>query len=172
MSQPILTLKLPMPSPRLGLVPRPLLLTQLDQVWQPDKRLILVCAPAGYGKTSLIASWVSALQRRAEAASASPAVAWLSLDEADNNLPQFLLDLIETLKKALTREQYQTWRSAIWAACRPPHIAVPMPLSGRTAAPKNTPGRGAAGNSTSGSNAGRAGPKYPSIRSGRIWRKA
>jgi|SRR5579859_3924333 len=113
MPQPILALKLSVPSPRPGLVPRPRLATQLDGVWQPAKRLILVCAPAGYGKSSLVASWVAELQRRTGASSASPAVGWLSLDEADNNLSHFLLCLIEALKQALTFEQYQTWHSAI-----------------------------------------------------------
>ena len=85
MPHPLLTLKLSVPSPRLGLVPRPHLVRQLDEVWQSGKRMILVCAPAGYGKSSLVASWVAELQRRPGDSSETRAVGWLSLDEADNN---------------------------------------------------------------------------------------
>ena len=112
MPHPILTHKLRIPSLRLDFVPRPQLIAQLDKIWQADKRLILVCAPAGYGKTSLIASWVSHLQQETETSLVCPDITWVSLDEQDNDLPQFLLYLIEALKKALTPQQYQDFRSA------------------------------------------------------------
>lgn len=111
MPHTILAHKLRIPSLRLDFVPRPQLIAQLDKIWQPDKRLILVCAPAGYGKTSLMASWISHSQQTVPSG-VCPDIAWLSLDEADNNLPQFLLYLIEALTKTLTPQQYQDCRSA------------------------------------------------------------
>jgi LuxR family maltose regulon positive regulatory protein len=45
------------------------------------RRLTLVSAPAGFGKTTLVVDWLKQLD--------TPA-AWLSLDEADNDLPRFL----------------------------------------------------------------------------------
>ena len=52
-------------------------------------RVVLVCAPAGYGKTTLAASWA--------AASATP-VAWLSLDAGDNDPLRFLVHFIHAIQ--------------------------------------------------------------------------
>ncbi len=46
-----------------------------------NRRLTLVSAPAGFGKTTLVTAWLKQIEL---------AVAWLSLDEADNDLPRFL----------------------------------------------------------------------------------
>lgn len=51
-----------------------------------EKRLILVCAPAGYGKTTLVASWIGAHEHP---------VGWISLDARDNTLHGFLSYLWE-----------------------------------------------------------------------------
>jgi LuxR family transcriptional regulator, maltose regulon positive regulatory protein len=74
----LLATKLHVPWPTPGLVPRPRLTDTLDEGL--GRGLLLVCAPAGYGKTVLLADWV----RRAH-----PAVAWLSLDGADNDPARF-----------------------------------------------------------------------------------
>ena len=111
MPRPILTLKLRVPSPRPDEVSRPRLMAQLDEIWRPDKRLLLVCAPAGYGKTSLIASWL-AHRRPAGPAAREAGTAWLALDPADNDFPRFWLGLVEALKSALTPQQYQACRAA------------------------------------------------------------
>jgi LuxR family maltose regulon positive regulatory protein len=55
-----------------------------------DRALILVCAPAGYGKTTLVSSWLH------EAGLAS---AWLSLDEEDNEPRRFLQYLVAAIQK-------------------------------------------------------------------------
>ncbi len=57
-----------------------------------DRKLVLVAAPAGYGKSALIASWLQV--------SLLPA-AWLSLDEDDNQLLVFLNYVIAALRIAL-----------------------------------------------------------------------
>ena len=57
-----------------------------------DRKLVLVTAPPGYGKTTLVASWLQA--------SPMP-VAWLSLDEGDNDLTIFLHYIIAALRMAV-----------------------------------------------------------------------
>jgi LuxR family transcriptional regulator, maltose regulon positive regulatory protein len=74
----LLAAKLHVPRPRPGLVPRPRLLQRLTEGM--GRELVLVCTPAGFGKTTLLAEWVRAGQRP---------VAWLSLDEADNDSARF-----------------------------------------------------------------------------------
>jgi len=54
-------------------------------------KIILVCAPAGFGKTTLLAQWMQTIDRPA---------AWLSLDEHDNELPDFVQSLVAALQTA------------------------------------------------------------------------
>jgi LuxR family maltose regulon positive regulatory protein len=74
----VLATKLYLPRLQPGFVPRPRLVAQLDEALARD--LILVCAPAGFGKTSVLAEWARRGQRP---------VAWLSLDSADNDPARF-----------------------------------------------------------------------------------
>src|SRR5262245_35125349 len=74
----LLATKLHLPRPRPGFVPRPRLVTRLDEGLA--RGLVLVCAAAGYGKTVTLADWA----RR----SGRP-VAWLSLDAGDNDPVRF-----------------------------------------------------------------------------------
>jgi LuxR family maltose regulon positive regulatory protein len=63
---------------------------------QPGTRLVLVSAPAGFGKTTFLAEWCRALARQGRAA-----VAWYSLDEGDNNPARFIAYLITALSQTL-----------------------------------------------------------------------
>lgn len=83
---PLLLTKFHIPAPRAGLVPRPRLLERMGL----SGKLILICAPAGFGKTTL-ASCLLAGQDRP--------VAWLSLDEADNDPHRFFSYLISALNQ-------------------------------------------------------------------------
>ena len=74
----LLATKLHMPRPHPDLVPRPRLAERLDEGLA--RGLMLVCAPAGYGKTVLLADWA----RRGP-----QPVAWLSLDGGDNDPARF-----------------------------------------------------------------------------------
>ncbi|MFC1976341.1 hypothetical protein ACFLXQ_08070, partial [Chloroflexota bacterium] len=69
MSAPILATKLYIPSPCSTLVPRPRLIKQLNEGLQGE--LILISAPTGFGKTTLVSDWLQQLDHPA---------AWLSLD--------------------------------------------------------------------------------------------
>jgi LuxR family maltose regulon positive regulatory protein len=85
--QVLLTTKLYVPRSRMTLVTRPALFERLQEGLQG--KLTLVSAPAGFGKTTLVASWVRQ--------TGFPA-AWLSLDSADNDLSRFLAYLAAALQ--------------------------------------------------------------------------
>src|SRR5690348_638969 len=74
----LLATKLHVPGPRPGFVPRPRLAARLEEGLA--RGLVLVCAPAGSGKTVLLADW---------ARGAGRAVAWLSLDAGDGDPVRF-----------------------------------------------------------------------------------
>lgn len=76
---PIIQTKLYRPPLHADFIPRPQLLEQFDG-WQ-QRPLTLVSAPAGYGKSTLVSSWLESLD--------DPS-AWLSLDENDDDLALFL----------------------------------------------------------------------------------
>jgi len=82
-----LTTKLFLPPARQTLVDRPVLLEQLTEGLRG--KLTLVSAPAGFGKTSLVAAW----RKKCE----TP-LAWVSLDEEDNEPLRFLDYLIGALQ--------------------------------------------------------------------------
>jgi LuxR family transcriptional regulator, maltose regulon positive regulatory protein len=65
-------------------VSRPRLVEQLQTGLQEGRRLTLVSAPAGYGKSTLVTEWIHRLPDSAVR------VAWLSLDESDNDPARFL----------------------------------------------------------------------------------
>ena len=87
MSASLLTTKLCIPPVRPELVPRPRLIERLNEGLH--RKLTLVSAPAGFGKTTLLSEWVAGCER---------SVAWLSLDEGDNDPVRFLAYLIAALQ--------------------------------------------------------------------------
>ena len=89
MTIPIISTKLHVPRLPKTLVPRSHLIARL-QAGRPGK-LILVSAPAGFGKTSLIAEWVNQCEDDC-------LVSWLHLDEGDNELIRFLSYVIAALQ--------------------------------------------------------------------------
>ena len=90
----MLATKLFAPVRRPQLVARHRLLEQLDTTWQASNRLTLVSAPAGFGKTTLLGDWLTDLESRPQ----ETRVAWLSLDEADNDLTRLLTHLAASLR--------------------------------------------------------------------------
>lgn len=89
MSVPILATKLYLPLLRTGVVPRPHLIQRLNEGLASGHKLTLITAPAGFGKTTLVGEWIGAC---------GCPVAWLSLDEADNDPARFLLYLVAALQ--------------------------------------------------------------------------
>lgn len=89
MLTPVLATKLFIPSPRPGIVSRPRLVERLNEGLVAGRKLALISAPAGFGKTTLVSEWV---------AGCGLPVAWLSLDEGDNDSRRFLTYLIAALQ--------------------------------------------------------------------------
>jgi LuxR family maltose regulon positive regulatory protein len=89
MATPFLTTKLYIPPPLPSLVERPRLMKRLDEGLRLSHRLTLICAPAGFGKSTLVSEWVAKCERP---------VAWLSLDEGDNDTARFLTYLVAALQ--------------------------------------------------------------------------
>ena len=84
----LLATKLHLPGSRPGQVPRPRLTERLDH--GVEHGLVLVCAPAGYGKTALLAEW---------AGRCPPRTAWLSLDSGDNDPARFWRHAVAALDR-------------------------------------------------------------------------
>ena len=74
------------PQVRGGTVRRPALLERL--IRDDPRRIVSVIAPAGYGKTTLLAQWAEA---------SSQDFAWLSLEDADNDPKVLLAGIAEAL---------------------------------------------------------------------------
>jgi LuxR family transcriptional regulator, maltose regulon positive regulatory protein len=87
---PVLATKLFAPTRRPQVVRRPRLVEQLDAGLGSGSRLTLVSAPPGFGKTTLITDWLS----RRDAGR----VAWLSIDDGDNDLARFLAHVAAALR--------------------------------------------------------------------------
>mgnify|MGYP000402314046 CR=1 FL=1 len=127
MTMPLLTTKLhipllrPDPSAALSTsrVPRPRLIERLDEGLRLGRKLTLVSAPPGFGKTTLVAEWLSNKTREVP----SHAIAWLTLDEADNDPARFFVYLIAALRQ-LDGEIGQAAESLLGAPQLPPVAAL------------------------------------------------
>jgi LuxR family transcriptional regulator, maltose regulon positive regulatory protein len=90
MASPLLETKLYVPRPRRGLVRRARLMERLDR--GAESKLTLISAPAGFGKTTLLAEWLASVPADGRA------VAWLSLDQGDDEPASFWSYLIAALQ--------------------------------------------------------------------------
>ncbi len=95
----MLTTKLHLPSPPIRHVLRPRLLDRLHATLRPGHRLTIIAAPAGYGKTALLSAWLQAERERSD----DVRVAWLALDEGDNDVVRFWRGAITSLQLAVRR---------------------------------------------------------------------
>jgi LuxR family transcriptional regulator, maltose regulon positive regulatory protein len=98
MPTPIIATKLFIPPPLRKIVIRPGLRERLDE--SLHSKLALISAPAGFGKTTLVSEWAHALS----AATPPVHVAWLSLDEGDNDPTRFLVYLATALQASAERQ--------------------------------------------------------------------
>jgi LuxR family maltose regulon positive regulatory protein len=89
MTGPLLRTKLYIPTPKPNLVPRTQLVQRLEEGINLGRRISLICAPAGFGKSTLISEWVASIDRQ---------VAWVSLDERDSDPIQFWAYVITALQ--------------------------------------------------------------------------
>ncbi|UCD99708.1 MAG: helix-turn-helix transcriptional regulator, partial [Chloroflexota bacterium] len=88
MATPLLNTKLYIPQTSPDLVSRPHLISKLNAVVKV--KFALISAPAGFGKSTLMSEWARSIDKP---------VAWLSLDEGENNLKRFLSYLIAAFQQ-------------------------------------------------------------------------
>jgi len=86
----IISTKINIPRARIDVVMRPRVMKILDEGLERPSALMLISAPAGYGKTTLVISWLRTINQR---------YAWLSLDVEDDSLPRFVAYLLAALQK-------------------------------------------------------------------------
>ena len=126
MPAPILATKLYVPPAQPRAVPRPRLIARLNEGLASGRRLSLISAPAGFGKTTLVSEWIAdcrLLNADLEAPTSGQAIlnpqsktsalhaarqrgasvgnlkfAWLSLDENDSDLSRFLLYFVSAVQ--------------------------------------------------------------------------
>ena len=91
MSTPLLATKLYIPPPSPNVVLRPRLITRLNAGLH--RKLTLISAPAGFGKTTLVSEWLASCHRPA---------AWLSLDAGDTDPIRFLTYFVAALQTIAT----------------------------------------------------------------------
>jgi LuxR family transcriptional regulator, maltose regulon positive regulatory protein len=90
MTSQLLTTKLYIPQAHPNLVPRPRLSERLEEGMR--RKLTLISAPAGFGKTTLLSEW-----RMMHSGDEYP-VSWISLDEGDSDLARFLSYFVAALQ--------------------------------------------------------------------------
>ncbi|MBK7456131.1 MAG: hypothetical protein IPJ46_21130 [Anaerolineales bacterium] len=91
MSSKLVITKLHIPQMRVACVPRPHLVMRLQQGL--EQKLILISAPAGYGKTTLLCEWLFGCGQ---------AKAWVSVDKGDNDPSRFWAYVIAALRDAFS----------------------------------------------------------------------
>lgn len=91
MPAPILATKLYVPRSRPGVVHRARLIERLNDGLHRTPGVLLISAAAGFGKTTLVSEWLATLTPEVR-------VAWLSLDESDNDLTRFLTYLVAAVQ--------------------------------------------------------------------------
>ena len=111
---PLVSTKLRPSQARPKLVARPRLVQRLDP--EAGRRLTLVSAPAGFGKTTLVGKWAK------DQADKGRPVAWLSLDDGDNDPARFLSYLVGALRRGTGEEELGEGVLAALRSPEPPRI--------------------------------------------------
>ena len=111
---PLLVTKLSVPGARRGVVPRQGLYARLDD--GVSRAVVLISAPAGFGKSTLLTSWL------AEGAMHGRSVAWLSLSAADNDPSLFWRYFLAALSRV--HPGVVATASALLGSPQPPRIAT------------------------------------------------
>ncbi|GHO91118.1 hypothetical protein KSF_011660 [Reticulibacter mediterranei] len=106
---PLLATKLYMPRLRPNMVSRSRLIERLSAGLH--RKLTLISAPAGFGKTTLVSEWVQGIERPA---------AWLSLDEGENDSTRFLTYLVAALQTIAPK-----LGKGVWGALQSPQPPPP-----------------------------------------------
>ena len=113
MSETLLATKLYIPSLHPQIIQRQSVLGLMNAGLSIEKRLILLCAPAGYGKTTLVCEWLQKI----------PHACWVSLEKGDNDPRRFFSYFVAALQTALPGIGSQA-RALLNAPQLPPFQAV------------------------------------------------
>ena len=122
----VLATKLFVPARRPNLVARSRLTEQLNAGFDSGHRLTLISAPAGFGKTTLVSDWIDQNTRRRP----DTRIAWLSLDDGDNDPTRLLTHLVAALQRC--DEGLGADAPTLMGAARP--VPVDPPLTDLTTA--------------------------------------
>ena len=128
MATPLLETKLYVPKLRRSLVVRPRLIERLSR--GAESKLTLISAPAGFGKTTVLAEWLAAVP------AGGPSAAWLSLDPGDNHPASFWTYVIAALQ-TVAPEVGAAALSLLQAPRPPPIDTVLAPLLNELSAGSN-----------------------------------
>lgn len=112
MSVELLTTKLYRPPARVGLVLRPRLIARLNE--GIARKLTLISAPAGFGKTTLLSEWINQL---------GAPVGWVSLDDGDND-PARLLAYVSAALQMIVPGAGEVALSMLQSPQPPPYKTV------------------------------------------------
>lgn len=122
MTIPLLQTKLYTPPLRPEIVPRPRLIEQLNAGFH--RKLAIISAPAGFGKTTLLSEWITRCQQP---------VAWVTLDKGDNDPARFWAYFVAALRA--TGIDVETVRPSTVPSPHPPSIEAALtPLLNQLAA--------------------------------------
>jgi LuxR family transcriptional regulator, maltose regulon positive regulatory protein len=111
---PLVSTKLRPSQARPKLVARPRLVGRLDP--EAGRRLTLVSAPAGFGKTTLLGKWAKDQMDKGRP------VAWLSLDEDDNDPARFVAYLVAAISRGTGEEGFGEGVLAALRSPEPPRL--------------------------------------------------
>lgn len=117
----LITAKVSRPPLRADTVPRPRLVEQLYRGL--DCPLTLICAGAGFGKTTLASAWINELATAEKAANA-PLTAWLTLDEHESDLRSFVRYFIAALSTVFSAAGEQTLNLLEYRTEPPPDLLL------------------------------------------------
>jgi LuxR family transcriptional regulator, maltose regulon positive regulatory protein len=107
------------PAPRPEQLLRPRLLTLLEE--SSDHKATLISAPAGYGKTTLLAQW-------GQAEEADLCFAWVSLDEQDNDPVRLWRHIVEALRQTISEENFGADVIVGMSAAGQKLLQAPLPM--------------------------------------------
>jgi len=134
MAAPLLRPKLHIPPVRPARVSRPRLIERLNAGLH--RNLTLICAPAGFGKTTLLTEWIHSpysLLPTSHSPLPTPLFAWLSLDDQDDEPSRFWTYLIAALQTVHADLGQEALRLLQTARPTPPQAAL-SPLVNQIAA--------------------------------------
>ena len=129
-SQILLLTKLHRPRLPRDLIVRTRILKTLDQ--GINLPLTLVCAPAGFGKTTLVSTWLEHMNTDKSVTAAVKPAAWLSLDENDSELNLFLRYFIAALR-TIFKEACEETLALLQARQQPPDAFLYATISNELA---------------------------------------